>query len=90
MKDNQKGTFKKLGLRRAQAISVVNAAIILTFSQGGTVERAEITLGSIAPTVIHAVGAQEFLVDRVLTAEIIEQAAQLARDASSPIDDIRG
>ena len=90
MNENQKGTFVKLGLRRAQAISVVNAAILLTFSRDLSVKKAEITLGSISPTVIHALNAQEFLADRELSSEVIEQSAQLARDAASPIDDIRG
>ena len=50
---NQRGTFIKLGLRRAQAISVVNAAVLITLD-GSQVAKAVITLGSVAPTIIHA------------------------------------
>ncbi len=61
MKRNQKGAFVKLGLRRAQAISVVNAAVVVTFRDGSSsevpnhqIEDVVITLGAVAPTIIHA------------------------------------
>ncbi|MCC6313754.1 MAG: FAD binding domain-containing protein, partial [Thermomicrobiales bacterium] len=57
MTANQRGRFIKLGLRRAQAISVINACIVLTFDDD-TVAEARITLGSVAPTIIHAASAE--------------------------------
>lgn len=89
LKANQKGTFIKLGLRRAQAISVVNAAVVLTF-EDAKVSRAVITLGSVAPTIIHASAAEKSLLGKKLTASRIHKAALLAQQASQPIDDIRG
>ena len=85
----QKGGFVKLGLRQAQAIAIVNIAIVLTMD-GDVVESAAITLGSVAPTVIHAVEAESFLTGQPLDANTISQAANLAVNASKPIDDIRG
>jgi len=85
---NQRGTFIKLGLRRAQAIAVVNAAVVLTLD-GQRVSSAAITLGAIAPTIIHAVPAEEYLQGKALTQEIIEQAAALAKESARPIDDVR-
>ena len=85
---NERGIFLKLGLRRAQAISVVNVAVVLAF-EGDTVTRAAITLGSVAPTVIHATVAERSLVGRPLTAETIAEAARLAAEAPDPIDDVR-
>ncbi|MBM3124315.1 MAG: 2Fe-2S iron-sulfur cluster binding domain-containing protein [Chloroflexi bacterium] len=85
----QRGTFVKLALRRAQAISVVNVAAILEF-HGDTVRTASITLGSVAPTIIHAGEAEDFLRTRKLTPKNIEEAAILAMNAAKPIDDIRG
>jgi len=86
--ENQRGTFIKLGLRRAQAISVVNVAIVLDLGLGG-VEKASITLGAVAPTIIHAAEAEAYLVGKELTEEVIAEAANLAMAASQPISDIR-
>lgn len=89
MGKNQRGKFVKLGLRRAQAISVVHVAVVLTM-EGDEVSEASITLGSVAPTIIHAPDAEAFLIGRTLTEENIQRAAALAREAASPIDDVRG
>jgi len=84
-----RSTFIKLGLRRAQAISVVNAAVALQMD-GDRVHRAAITLGAVAPTIIHAEAAQLSLEGKALTPGAIAQAAALAQSAASPIDDLRG
>ncbi len=89
LKPGQRGTFLKLGLRRAQAISLVNAAVVLDLS-AATVKSAVITLGAVAPTIIHAPEAEAYLVGKELTDEVIARAAELAAGASRPIDDIRG
>ncbi len=85
---NQKGTFVKVALRRAQAISVINIAIVLTLD-ANTVKRAAITLGAVAPTIIHAAEAEAYLEGKELSDAVIARAAELARDAAKPIDDIR-
>lgn len=89
MKANQRGTFIKFALRRAQAISLVNAAMVITLA-GDTVESASITLGAVAPTIIHAVEAEAYLAGKHLTAEVIAQAAAKTGQASRPISDVRG
>ncbi len=86
---NERGIFLKLGLRRAQAISVVDAAAVLAF-YGETITHAAITLGSVAPTIFEARVAQQALVGRSLTPETIAEASRLAAAAVSPIDDVRG
>lgn len=86
--DHERGIFLKLGLRRAQAISVVNVAVVLAFD-GDTVSRARITLGSVAPTIISATVAANSLVGKPLTQESIVQAARLAAAMPTPIDDVR-
>lgn len=89
MKASQRGTFIKFALRRAQAISLVNAAVILTLA-GDTVESASITLGAVAPTIIHALKAEAFLKGKQLSKVVIAQAAVITGEASSPISDVRG
>ena len=89
MTARQRGTFVKLALRRAQAISVVNVAIVVDLD-GERVNAATIALGSVAPTIIRAAAAESFLHGRSLDEATIQRAATLASDASKPIDDIRG
>lgn len=88
LKPDQRGTFYKLGLRKAQAISLVNCAVILTFDKQ-RINKAVITLGAVTPVIVHAREAEEYLQDRLLTDEIIGKAAELAQIAAKPIDDIR-
>ncbi len=94
---NQRGTFLKLGLRRAQAIAVVNVAVVLTFDddmRAGlppvSVTEGRITLGSVAPTIVRARDAERVLAGQRLSDETIKLVADLAAAASKPIDDVRG
>ena len=96
MNSDQEGTFIKLALRQAQAISLVNIAVIVTFGEESpehqsarTVERVAITLGAVAPVIIHAQEAEQYLAGRTLDQKTIEQTALLAEEASKPIDDVR-
>jgi carbon-monoxide dehydrogenase medium subunit len=89
MSVDQRGTFLKLGLRQAQAISVVNVAMLLTLVNN-VISKAEITLGSVAPKIVHAEKAESYLVGQTLAEETIAEAASLAMNSASPIDDIRG
>jgi xanthine dehydrogenase iron-sulfur cluster and FAD-binding subunit A len=95
MPAQQRGLFFKLGLRRAQAISLVNVAVVLTFvddpavADAPRVEKAAITLGSVAPTIVHARQAEAYLEGRVLDEDTLAQAARLAQQAATPIDDVR-
>jgi xanthine dehydrogenase iron-sulfur cluster and FAD-binding subunit A len=89
LSQNQKGVFLKLGLRQAQAISVVNVAIIVT-TDDGLISKAAITLGAVAPTIIHAKEAETYLVGKEYNDITIQEAARLGMKAAIPIDDIRG
>jgi carbon-monoxide dehydrogenase medium subunit len=89
MSATARGTFLKLALRRAQAISVVDVAVILDMDKD-SIKSASITLGAVTPVILHAEEAEKYLAGKPLTDEVIEEAARLAMAASRPIDDIRG
>jgi xanthine dehydrogenase iron-sulfur cluster and FAD-binding subunit A len=89
LKPNQTGTFIKYALRQAQAISLVNIAIILSRVLDGCIDSAIITYGAVAPVIIHAVKAEEFLVGKKLNEETILKAAVLASEDARPISDVR-
>jgi carbon-monoxide dehydrogenase medium subunit len=86
---NQASYFIKTALRKAQAISVINISVLITF-EGEVVKNSTITMGAVAPTIIHAVGAEAFLNRKTLLDETISQTAQLVAEDASPISDIRG
>jgi len=90
------GRFIKLALRQAQAISLVNVSVILNISDPNSsnsgnlqVESAAITLGAVAPVIIHAQEAEDYIEGRQLNEETIENTAKLAEAAATPIDDVR-
>ena len=93
MLPHQAGTFIKLGLRRAQAISVVSVAVVVeraAAAPDAPVTSAAIALGSVAPVIARATAAETWLAGKRLTAEHIDAAAALAVEAATPIDDVRG
>ena len=96
MEATARGTFVKLALRRAQAISIIDVALILDTStslntslEADTIKSASIALGAVAPTIIRAGEAEKYLVGKTLRNEVIEEAARLTMNSCKPIDDIR-
>lgn len=82
------GFFKKLGQRRALAISKVSVAACLDL-QGGTVSSCRIALGAVAPTVIRARKTEAFLLGKRLDSAVIAQAGRIAASESKAITDLR-
>jgi xanthine dehydrogenase iron-sulfur cluster and FAD-binding subunit A len=87
--ENRRGLWMRLGLRRAQAISVIHFAIVLTF-EGEHVSDARITLGCVAPVIVHAREAEEYLVGKRLNPEVCAEVGRLACAGIKPISDLRG
>lgn len=89
MSQDTVGTFLKLGLRKALAISVVDVAVLLKM-KGKAVAEARIALGSVAPTIVRAESAEKSLLQKELTSEVMDHAGELAAQAVHPISDVRG
>src|SRR6266498_5155856 len=85
MNARARGTFIKLALRRAQAISIIDAALILDI-ESDTIKSASITLGAVAPSIVHAQEAENYLEGKQLADDVIEEAARLTMNSSQPID----
>lgn len=80
--------FLKFGLRKGQALALVNVAAALWSGDGACSEPA-IALGAVAPTVIRATTAEAYLTGRPLTEETIAEAGRLAAADAKPISDFR-
>jgi CO/xanthine dehydrogenase FAD-binding subunit len=84
------GAFRKLALRKADAISVLSVAVMLERDADGRCGRVRIALGAAAPTPIRAHAAEELLCGQTFTPEAIAEAGRLAAEETCCIDDIRG
>lgn len=80
--------FYKLGLRQADAISLVSVAVRLE-REGETIREVRIALGAVAPRPLRAVRAERVLRGQTYSEPIIKQAASAAAAECSPIDDLR-
>jgi carbon-monoxide dehydrogenase medium subunit len=86
---SSKSSFQKYLLRNIHGISVANATVILDFV-GEEIRKATITLGAVAPVIVHAESAEKFLIGKNLNKETIKESSVLAEDSAQPIDDVRG
>lgn len=78
----------KVGLRRAQAISVVHAALVVEIHDD-RVAAARLALGSVGPTVIMSHVFPAALLDKRLDEVTIARAAAAVAASIQPIDDVR-
>lgn len=88
--ENETSFYVKLGKRKAQAISVVNVAVSLKLDEGRkTFAGVRIALGSVAPTVVRAKEAEEWLSGQEVIRDNIATAASLVEKNVNPISDVR-
>lgn len=86
---NQRGIWVKLGLRKAQAISVIHACFVVGLAGDGVVESARVALGSVAATVVGNTGFEHALVGNRLDNDSIAAAATAVAADIEPITDGR-
>lgn len=81
--------YRKVGTRRAQAISKVVLAGAILVGKGRRVEGARISFGSVAATTVRARHVEALLLGEALSPGLIARAQEtLSRDVT-PIDDVR-
>lgn len=76
--------------RNEMDIAVVGVGSALWLGADGKIANARIALGAVGPTPIYAEEASQSLVGQEPTEEAFQKAGQIARQASRPIDDVRG
>jgi CO/xanthine dehydrogenase FAD-binding subunit len=80
--------YRKVGTRRAQAISKVCFAGVARFESGRIVD-VRIALGSVAPTVLRAVETEKALSGEKPAPAIVQAAQETLAREIAPIDDMR-
>jgi carbon-monoxide dehydrogenase medium subunit len=82
--------FQKFGLRKGQALALVNAAASLWMDwERNACVAPRIALGAVAPTVIRAPAAEAYLEGRAITPETMAEAGRIAVGEARPISDFR-
>ena len=80
--------FEKFGLRKGQALALVNVAAAF-FVDKGNFRNPCIALGAVAPVVIRAPKAEAYLAGRKISAEAMAEAGRIAATEAKPITDFR-
>jgi CO/xanthine dehydrogenase FAD-binding subunit len=80
--------YYKLGLRKADACSIVSVAMLLRLD-AGIVEEARIALGAVAPVAMRARKAEQLLRGEKPSESLFTKAATTAVAECRPIDDFR-
>ncbi|MBI4887078.1 MAG: xanthine dehydrogenase family protein subunit M [Acidobacteria bacterium] len=82
--------FLKFGLRKGQALALVNvAASFWVDAKTQTFRAPRVALGAVAPKVIHATSAEAYLEGRAIAPEAMAEAGRLAVGDAKPISDFR-
>lgn len=82
--------FQKFGLRKGQALALVNTAAAFWVDPAKkTFVEPCIALGAVAPTVIRTPKAEAYLAGKKVTPEAMAEAGRIAADEAKPISDFR-
>ncbi len=87
---NKPAHFLKFGLRKGQALALVNVAAAFRVDwDKGIFVAPRIALGAVAPKVVRALKAEAFLEGKPVTPENMAEAGQVAVTDCKPISDFR-
>jgi CO/xanthine dehydrogenase FAD-binding subunit len=81
--------YRKVGTRKAQAISKICFAAGARLGSDGRITDARLALGSVAPTVVRCTRTEETLRDRTPDEATIKAACAMIVEEIAPIDDMR-
>jgi carbon-monoxide dehydrogenase medium subunit len=82
--------FLKFGLRKGQALALVNVAAAFWVDwDKNTFVAPRVALGAVAPKVMHAPSAEGYLEGKTITPEAMGEAGKLAVNDAKPINDFR-
>jgi len=82
--------FQKFGLRKGQALALVNAAASFWLDPAKRIfVEPCIALGAVAPTVIRTPKAEAYLAGKKVTPEAMAEAGRIAAGEARPISDFR-
>ncbi|MDD5016098.1 MAG: xanthine dehydrogenase family protein subunit M [Atribacterota bacterium] len=85
---NKNGCFIKLGQRKAMAIAIASLALNLEIKQNKIIQ-IRIAMGSVAPMPIRLTVIEEFLENKEINNQLIEEAISKVSEEVNPISNIR-
>lgn len=89
MSETQDSVYYKYAIRRAMDLAMVGVAAKIT-TEHGICTDARIALGAVAATPVRAKAAEEIIIGKEITEELILEAAKCASEkCCSPISDVR-
>lgn len=90
MKPEERCRYRKLGQRRALAISIASVAVRLEFNrESNKASNVRIAFGAVSPVIKRAKELEEVISQSELNAVTIKEISLKAREACMPITDIR-
>lgn len=90
-KDNldKPAAFEKFGLRKGQALALVNVGASFWVGDKSVFKAPRIALGAVAPTIIRAPKAEAYLAGRTISVEAMAEVGRIAATEAKPISDFR-
>ena len=81
--------YVKYSIRGDTDISIVGAGVAISLDDDGVANKVRVFLAAVAPTPLQVDSVESFLTGKKISQELIEEAAELAKNSCSPIDDQR-
>ena len=87
--DRSGSNYQKVSARSKVDIAAVGVSVCLHVDDKETITQARLAIGAVAPVPKRVLHAERALEGKILTEELINQAAEISLDEATPITDIR-